>query len=495
MSWCLIASIDSEMAPHPKPTLLLSSLPPNITKPTITDLLAPTSLKIDSIRIIPAPPPPGPSQPSPSVRKAASALVTLSQETPVSDIDAAVSSLNGQYIGYGFWLGIVRHLSSAVAGSAATGIPVGSQSNLFGAKAPPPAPGGHRGSHRGRFAPPPSFGPPGRTQQQAQSGQLQVHVHPPEDLKVLRLIHSTIEALLTHGTEFEALLMSKDEVRTDPKFAWLWDARSPTGVYYRWKLWEIVTGFSIDKPYTPTVDIFDTSNAVWVPPRKPLKYEWAGSLDDVVEDYDFMSDELDEDDSDDDDRDDRSVGLAGGEGKKARGYLGVLERAKLVHLVSRVPTTTSKVRRGDVGRVMAFAMEHAEGGMGEEVVDILVSNVIRPLAFTKAAKRDSDSEDSGAEKEKDGQPDTSSAKIVGLWIISDVLSNSSLGVRAAWRYRQLFDTALREKKVFSHLGEIYRESGWGRMRAEKFRRMVVEGVLEGWEVGFPRANHILHSKY
>jgi U2-associated protein SR140 len=322
-------------------------------------------------------------------------------------------------------------------------------------------------------------------------------VQPPQDLKTLKLIHRTIETLLTHGTEFEALLMSKDEVRQDPKFSWLWDARSQAGVYYRWKLWEIVTGYSIDKPYTPTVDIFDSTGAVWIPPKKPLKYEWAGSLTDVVEDYEFRSDELDEDDSDHDSHthnDDRPIGLAGGDGKKVKGYLGVLERAKLIHLISRVPTTTSKVRRGDIGRVMAFAMEHAEGGMGEEVVEILVSNVLKPLAFTKAAKPDSPS-DSESEREKEEEkPDTSSAKIVALWIISDVLSNSSLGVRAAWRYRQLFDTALREKKVFARLGEIYRESGWGRMKAEKFRRMVVEGVLEGWEVyppQFPQNNPII----
>ncbi|KAA8905052.1 hypothetical protein FN846DRAFT_779148 [Sphaerosporella brunnea] len=473
-------------AAHPKPTLLLSSLPPNITKAAITDLLlSSTPLKIDSVRIIPAPPPTGPAQPSTAIRKAASALVTLSQETPISDIDAAVSSLNGRYMGYGFWLGIARHLSSTVAGSTSVGLPViGTQANPFGAKASRPTgpAGGRGGPHRGGFAPPPSFG--GRAQHQ--SNALQVHVQPPQDLKTLKLIHRTIESLLTHGTEFEALLMSQDSVRNDPKFAWLWDARSPAGVYYRWKLWEIVTGFAIDKQYTPTVEIFDSvAGAVWVPPRKPLKYEWAGSLKDVVEDYDFMSDELDEDDSDDDHHrdDDRSGGLAGGDGKKQKGYLGVLERAKLIHLVSRMPTTTSKVRRGDVGRVMAFAMEHAEGGMGEEVVQILVSNVLKPLALTKAAKatdEDSD-EDRDKEKDKEEKPDASAAKIVALWIISDVLSNSSLGVRAAWRYRQLFDTALREKKVFEHLGEIYRESGWGRMKAEKFRRMVVDGVLEGWE--------------
>lgn len=278
--------------------------------------------------------------------------------------------------------------------------------------------------------------------------------------------------------------MSQENVRNDAKFAWLWDARSQAGVYYRWKLWEIVTGYSIDKPYTPTVDIFDNSSYLWVPPKKPLKYEFAGSLKDVVEDYEFRSEELDDDDSADEADHHHDGRPISADGKKAKGYLGVLERAKLIHLISRVPTVTSKVRRGDVGRVMAFAMEHAEGGMGEEVVEILVSNVLKPLAFTKAAKSEDDDSDTEGEKEKEGEVDTSSAKIVGLWLISDVLSNSSLGVRAAWRYRQLFDTALRDRGVFAKLGEIYRDSGWGRMKAEKFRRMVVEGVLEGWEVCF-----------
>jgi U2-associated protein SR140 len=473
-------------AAHPKPTLLLSSLPPSITKQSITTLLSSTPLKIDSIRIIPASPPSGPSQPSPSIRKAATALVTLSSETPVSDIDAAVSSLNGRYLGFGFWLSIVRHLSSTVAGNAPTGIPIiGSQSHPFGAKAPPAAvTGGRGGPHRGGFAPPPSFAPPGRGVQQSNPNALQVHVQPPQDLKTLKLIHRTIETLLTNGPEFEALLMSQENVRNDAKFAWLWDARSQAGVYYRWKLWEIVTGYSIDKPYTPTVDIFDNSSYLWVPPKKPLKYEFAGSLKDVVEDYEFRSEELDDDDSADEGDHHHDGRPISADGKKAKGYLGVLERAKLIHLISRVPTVTSKVRRGDVGRVMAFAMEHAEGGMGEEVVEILVSNVLKPLAFTKAAKSEDDDSETEGEKEKEGEVDTSSAKIVGLWLISDVLSNSSLGVRAAWRYRQLFDTALRDRGVFAKLGEIYRDSGWGRMKAEKFRRMVVEGVLEGWEVCF-----------
>ena len=458
--------------------------------------------------------------PSSAIRKAASALVTLTADTPASDIDAAVSALNGRYMGYGFWLSIVRHLSSAVAGSAAAAIPtIGAPSHPFDARAPRPSHGRggqHHSSnhhhHRGGFAPPSSFGQGGgggggrrerhhqqQQQQQQPSNALQIHVQAPGDLKILKLIHRTIEALLTHGPEFEALLMSQDSVRQDPKFAWLWDARSEAGVYYRWKLWEILTGFSIDKPFTPIVELFDTANSVWIPPRRPLKYEFANSLEDVVDDYSFQSDE-DEDGSDQEhhhhnrphgrnrshhrhqkhqsqhqSHQDQNQHPHPSQQAGPSSYLGVLERAKLLHLVARVPTTTSKVRRGDVGRVMAFAMEHAEGGKGEEVVTVLVANVLRPLAFTRVAPSASASLEA----------DASSAKIVALWLISDVLSNSSLGVRAAWRYRQLFENALRERRVFAHLGDIYRESGWGRMKAEKFRRMVVEGVLEGWEVRRP----------
>lgn len=310
-------------------------------------------------------------------------------------------------------------------------------------------------------------------------------MYPPTDLKVLRLIHKTIESVLTHGAEFEALLMGAESVKTDVKFSWLWDARSPEAVYYRWKMWEIVTG-STSAGRVAAVEVFEPSaqiSAIWIPPKKGLKYEWAGSLKDVVEDGDFSSEEL-EDERDDSDREDageRPVGLMGGEGRKGRGYLGVLERAKLVHLISRIPTQTSRVRRGDIGRVMAFAMEHAEGGMGEEVVAVLVGNVLKPLAFTKAAKAETDDDEEEKETKADEKEDYA-AKIIGLWLISDILSNSSLGIRNAWRYRQLFDTALREKRVFAHLGDVYRTSGWGRMKAEKFRRGVVEGVLEWWEV-------------
>ena len=81
--------------------------------------------------------------------------------------------------------------------------------------------------------------------------------------------------------------------------------------------------------------------------------------------------------------------------------------------------------------------------------------------------------------------------------MSDVLSASaSAGVRHAWRYRSLFENALREQKVFDKLGRVDRDLRWGKLKAEKWKRSVqnVLSLWEGWCV-FPQAsqNALLHD--
>jgi len=99
-------------------------------------------------------------------------------------------------------------------------------------------------------------------------------------------------------------------------------------------------------------DLFEPSSSlatIWLPPRKTLKYEWAGTLRDVIEDEGFSSEEL-EDDRDDSDREEeieRPIGLMGGEGRRGRGYLGVLERAKLIHLICKSSPRTKKIQIKD----------------------------------------------------------------------------------------------------------------------------------------------------
>jgi U2-associated protein SR140 len=193
---------------------------------------------VDNINIL------RPTNQSPTERKSAAAIITLASDTPLSDVNSAISMLDKKYLGRGHYLSIHKgHSSAAINSTLPTTIGTTTAKSLpFGAKiiqptfggslsrAPPPGP------HRG-FAPPESYGPNiGRG-----GGSTQIEVQAPSDIKQLRLIHKTLENLLNYGPEFEALLMSRPEVQKEEKWAWIWDARSPGGVYYRWKLWQIIT--------------------------------------------------------------------------------------------------------------------------------------------------------------------------------------------------------------------------------------------------------------
>jgi len=482
-----------------KPTLFLASLPPG-TSPAVIKALIPPILTVDNVKILP------PQQGQNSTeRKSWSAIVTLAKETPATDIDSTVSSLQNKYLGWGYYLSISRHLSSAAISS---GMPVtvglGSNSSLpFGAKPVSQGPGGSLnrapppGSHR--FAPPPSYHRSGPA--------LQVEVKPPSDIKQLRLIHKTLENLLKYGPEFEALLMSRPEVQKDEKWAWLWDARSTGGVYYRWKLWDIITNSRgkrgrRGRSGNPSSLLFE-GGASWVPPENGIRFEYATQIDEFVSDDDYNSSEEDDSDMEDDRR--RNADGSGRNGDEM-GYMNPLQKAKLTHLLARLPTTHAKLRRGDVARVTAFAIEHAGEG-ADEVVEMIVANVLNPFAYTGAnpdhaaergaAKQESTENANSTENsaqttqaQSKEKLDTSAAKLVGLYVISDILSSSSTsGIRHAWRYRQLFESALRSHKVFEHLGRLEKELGWGRLKAEKWKRSIgnLLHLWEGWCV-FPQTS-------
>lgn len=493
----------------PKPTLHLSSLPPGTSPPVIKSLL-PSTITVDNVRILP------PSGPVTLERRSFSAIVTLAKDAPANDIDSAVNGLQNRYLGWGFYLSLSRHLSSAAlgAGVAVAGGVSATSSLPFGARPLPTGPGGGLnrapppGSHRGGFAPPLSYAPTGPGQYGRGAPPVQVNVNPPSDLKQLKLIHKTLEALLTHGPEFEALLMSRSDVQKEEKWAWLWDPRSTGGVWYRWRLWETLTGLPNGSGYGRSKDrrmprhVFD-GGATWLVPEKGLRYEYTTELDQFVSDSEYDSSE-DEDSADDSGRRQHhhrggappsDVAQIGGDGD-GMAYLNPLQKAKLTHLLARLPTTIAKLRKGDVARVTAFAIEHAGEG-ADEVVDLIVSNIEQPLAYTSANPDRIKNEDDRGEEEDQGEKekskeneDTSSSKLIALYLVSDILSSSSTsGVRHAWRYRQLFEAALKQKKAFEHLGRLDKEMQWGRLRAEKWKRSVgsVLTLWEGWCV-FPQAS-------
>lgn len=484
----------------PKPTLRLSSLPPGTSHAAIKAILPP-NLTVDGVRILP------PSGPGTMERKSSSAVVTLAKDTPALDIDTAVSALQNRYMGRGFYLSLSRHLSSVSVSmdTPLLGLSSSTSSLPFGARPIPPLNLGRAppGGYRGGFAPPSSYD---SAQYGKSAPQVQVNVNPPGDLKQIKLIHKTLEALLTHGPEFEALLMSRKNVQIDEQWAWLWDSRSTGGVYYRWRLWDILTGASRRKGrgFSSSQHIFE-GGAAWAMPERGLPFEYVTRLEEFVSDSDYNSSE-DEDSGDEGRR--RYAHHHGGapppDGPSldadSEAYLNPLQKAKITHLLARLPITNAKLRRGDVARVTAFAIQHAGEG-AEEVVQMIVSNVQRPFAFTSAnpdRKPPTEGKDddtpaentpnpSTTEKEKE---DLSPAKLIALYLISDILSSSSTsGIRHAWRYRQLFEAALKRHKTFEHLGRLDKSMNWGRLRAEKWKRSVqsVLALWEGWCV-FPQAS-------
>ena len=460
-----------------RPTLRLLNLPPGAS-PAMIKALMPNNLKVEGVKILPPA-----SGPSLKERKAATAIVTLSQETPANDMDAAVSSLQHRYLGFGYYLSLHRHLSSAAITSttAASLTSTATDSQPFGAKPVETAPSSQRpqqrqGFHRG-FAPPTSYdrglGAVDR------SSLLHVPVKPPQDIKTIQLISKVIEGVLAHGPEFEALLMSRPEVQREEKWAWLWDARSEGGIWLRWRLWEVVTGGQ-EKSKGKYVPIFDGSYA-WKTPEKRLPFEYTTRLDEIVSDSEYNS-------SDDEDyeADGQQPPINGDEGKT---FLNPLEKAKLTHLLARLPRSIARLRKGDIARVTTFAIMHASRG-ADEVVDMIVRNASSPLSLTSAnadRPQQEDKGDRGDGPDAGATDDAGAANLVGLYVISDILSASSASnVRHAWRFRQLFDAALRESGLFETLGSMGDKRGWGRLRAEKWKRSVglVLSLWDGWCV-FP----------
>jgi U2-associated protein SR140 len=482
-----------------KPTLHLSSLPPN-TSPAVIKSIFPSSITIDGVRMLPSSAPTGTGS---TDRKSLSALVTVSKETPANDIDNAVSLLQNRYMGWGYYMSLSRHLSSAAlsVGGPIPGAPGAATASLpFGAKINQPvaSAGMGRGQniHRGGYAPPTLYTP--GLAGHLNRPQLEVAVTSPSDLRQLKLIHKTIESVLTHGPEFEALLMTRQEVQREEKWAWLWDARSTGGVWYRWRLWEILCGPNAKSKAVSKgqhQQVFE-GETPWVAPEEPLRFEYVTRLDEFVSDDEYNSSE--DEDSEDERRHRHNhhkgppTGLGAGSGDNdERRYLNPIRKAKLAHLLARIPTTTAKLRKGDVARVTAFAIEHAGEG-ADEVVDMIVANIDIPFSFTTAnPDHTSALEDN---KVEGGKEDKSAAQLIALYLVSDILSSSSTsGVRHAWRYRQVFENTFKARKTFEKLGQLEKEMGWGRLRIEKWRRSV-NVVLSLWE-GWSAFSHAAHEHF
>jgi len=475
-----------------KPTILLQSLPLALTKDDLSRIL-PGSLRVDGIEFL--------KQPRGDQQRTLSAIVTATADTPIGEIDGIVVSLQGKYLGFGCYLKITRHLSTS--GGSATGL--SSLSNLndiqpFGAKQAI----NHPVIDQLKFAPPPnSYGqqpPPGhyQPQQAQQQGALQVYVTPPTDVKQLKLINSTVESLMTYGADFEALLMERPEVQQDEKWAWLFDPTSQGGVYYRWLVWTQCLGESQVGP-NEVIRLFDYG-PTWSAPAEKPRFDLVTDFEDLADDEEYVSSE--DESGDEGERKqynsgNTQVSLDDGPTNSAPRYLNPYRRAKLTHLLARIPESIALLRVGDVARVTNFVVNNAGQG-AEEIVDMLLTNIEFPfrqiVTYNTTMPTNSGNEDrkrpeadTSDSNTPNGRKDTSNAKLIGLYLVSDAIQASSTsGVRDAWKYRTLFETALVSRKIFSQLGQLEKDFAWGKMKSDQWKRKIgmILGLWEQWSV-FP----------
>ncbi|CAG8519087.1 7934_t:CDS:10 [Funneliformis mosseae] len=267
--------------------------------------------------------------------------------------------------------------------------------------------------------------PPGASTVAPKGPRLEVHVTRPEDTQIVKIIHRMVERVVKFGPPFEAIIMDREW--NNPKFSFLFQNDSLEHVYYRWRLYSILQGDPKNKWRTEPFHMFD-EGPIWAPPEIPFDEDAADEL-------------LDSDEEDERERERIPKGTLG---PKARHRMEVMLR-KLTF------------ERGVIAKSMAFAIDHSDAA--DEIVEIICKTLMIK-----------------------GTPIPT--KVARLYLVSDILHNSSVSVPNAWKFRTGFESKLPE--VFEHLNEIYRSIA-ARLKAETFRRQITT-ILTVWEnwIVFPQ---------
>ncbi|KAJ6669343.1 hypothetical protein lerEdw1_008152 [Lerista edwardsae] len=228
----------------------------------------------------------------------------------------------------------------------------------------------------------------------------------PTERNLLALIHRMIEFVVREGPMFEAMIMNREI--NNPMFRFLFENQTPAHVYYRWKLYSILQGDAPTKWRTEDFRMFK-NGSFWRPP--PLNPYLHG-----------MSEEQEPE--------------AFVEEPSKKGALKEEQRDKLEEILRGLTP-----RKNDIGDAMVFCLNNAEAA--EEIVDCVAESL--SILKTPLPK-----------------------KIARLYLVSDVLYNSSAKVANASYYRKFFETKLCQ--IFSDLNATYRTIQ-GHLQSENFKEV------------------------
>ncbi|KAK2538321.1 U2surp [Columba guinea] len=242
----------------------------------------------------------------------------------------------------------------------------------------------------------------------------------PTERNLLALIHRMIEFVVREGPMFEAMIMNREI--NNPMFRFLFENQTPAHVYYRWKLYSILQASRIlgDAPTKWRTEDFRMfkNGSFWRPP--PLNPYLHG-----------MSEEQETE--------------AFVEEPNKKGALKEEQRDKLEEILRGLTP-----RKNDIGDAMVFCLNNAEAA--EEIVDCITESL--SILKTPLPK-----------------------KIARLYLVSDVLYNSSAKVANASYYRKFFETKLCQ--IFSDLNATYRTIQ-GHLQSENFKQRVMT-CFRAWE--------------
>ncbi|KAL7990887.1 hypothetical protein Chor_014317 [Crotalus horridus] len=202
-----------------------------------------------------------------------------------------------------------------------------------------------------------------------------------------------------------------------PTERFLFENQTPAHVYYRWKLYSILQGDAPTKWRTEDFRMFK-NGSFWRPP--PLNPYLHG-----------MSEEQEPE--------------AFVEEPSKKGALKEEQRDKLEEILRGLTP-----RKNDIGDAMVFCLNNAEAA--EEIVDCIAESL--SILKTPLPK-----------------------KIARLYLVSDVLYNSSAKVANASYYRKFFETKLCQ--IFSDLNATYRTIQ-GHLQSENFKQRVMT-CFRAWE--------------
>lgn len=235
----------------------------------------------------------------------------------------------------------------------------------------------------------------------------------PTERNLLCIIHRMIEFVVREGPMFEAMIMNREI--SNPMFRFLFENQSPAHVYYRWKLYSILQGDSPTRWRTIDFRMFKNGSFWRPPPLNPYLQEISEETEARVEE------------------------------NVKKGQLKEDQRDKLEELLRGLTP-----RKNDVGDAMVFCLNHAEAA--EEIVECIAESL--SILKTPLPK-----------------------KIARLYLVSDVLYNSSAKVANASYYRKYFECKLCQ--IFANLNATYK-SIQGHLQSENFKQRVM-GCFRAWE--------------